>query len=124
MSFGNWGLATKMRWKAIHLQTKKIRYAYLQIVWKLTQDNTHDHIYTDEAWVNTHHTNEHTWVHSDGKVGEVSSGKGQRLIAVLAGWVEAGVEGAGLVFRSKTNSVGYHYKLNREHYVEWLIFQP
>ena len=113
-----------MRWKAIHLRTKNIRYVYLQIVWKLTQDNTHDLIYTDETWVNTHHTNEHTWVHSDGKAGEVPSGQGQRLIVVHAGWVEAWVEGAGLVFKSKTNSLDYHYKMNSEHYVECLIYQP
>jgi len=45
------------------------RHAYIQTVRKRRQDNTHDLIYTDETWVNAHHTNEHIWVDSDGKGG-------------------------------------------------------
>ena len=44
-------------------------HTYLQTVRKLRQDNTRDLIYTDETWVNVHHTNEHIWIDSDGKGG-------------------------------------------------------
>ena len=38
-------------------------------------------IYTDETWVNAHHTNEVIWVDEHGRGGwKVPSGKGQRLI--------------------------------------------
>ena len=101
------------------------RHAYLQTVRKLRQDNTHDLIDTDETWVNAHHTNEHIWVDSDGKGGwKVPSGKGQRLIVMHTGGVEGWVDGAGLVFKSKTNLADYHNKMNSEHYVEWLTEQP
>ena len=100
------------------------RHTYLQMIRKLRRENTHDLIYTDETWVNAHHTNEHIWVHSDGKGGwKVPSGKGQRLIVVHAGGVEGWVEGAGLVFRSKTNSADYHDEMNSKHYIEWLTEQ-
>ena len=65
------------------------RHTYLQTIRKLRRENTHDLIYTDETWVNTHHTNEHIWVDSDGKRGwKEPSGKVQRLIVVRAGGVE------------------------------------
>ena len=51
------------------------------------------------------------------------SGKGQRLIVVHAGGVEGWVEGADLVFRSKTNSTDYHDEMNSEHYMEWFTKQ-
>ena len=50
-------------------------------------------------------------------------GKGQRLIVVQVGGVEGWVEGAGLVFISKTNPADYHDKMNSEHYVEQLTKQ-
>ena len=37
---------------------KQYNYTYLQTVRKLRQENTHDLIYTDETWVNAHHTND------------------------------------------------------------------
>ena len=74
----------------------------------------------DEMWVNTHCTNQYTWVDSDGKGGwTVVSGKGPRLIVVHAGGAEGWVQGADLVFRSKTNSAGYHDEMNSEHFMEW-----
>ena len=58
---------------------------------------------------------------SDGKGGwKVPSRKGQRLIVVYAGGVEGWVEGADLVFKSKTNSADYHDEMNNQHYIEWL----
>ena len=87
-------------------------------------DNKKTIVYTDEAWVNAHHTNEYIWVDYDGKGGwKVPSGKGQRLIVVHAGGVKGWVDGTDLVFNSKTNSVDYHDKMNTEHYMEWLTQQ-
>ena len=40
-----------------------------------------------------------------------------------AGGVEGWVEGADLVFRSKTNSDDYHDEMNSQHYMEWLTGQ-
>ena len=40
-----------------------------------------------------------------------------------AGGIERWVEGADLVFRSKTNSANYHDEMNHEHYTEWLTEQ-
>ena len=81
------------------------RHKYLQAIRKLRHDNKYSLIYTDETWVNAHHTNEHIWIDSDGSGGwKVPSCKGQRLIVLHAGGVEGWVEGADLVFRSKTNS--------------------
>ena len=49
----------------------------------------------------------------DGKGGwKVPNGKGQRLIVVHAGGVEGWVDGADLVFKSKTNSADYHNETN------------
>jgi len=66
-------------------------------------------IYTDETWVNAHHTNEYIWVDSDRTGGwKMPSGKVQRR-------VEGGVEEADLVFRSKPNSADYRGKTNSAH---------
>ena len=73
-------------------------HTYLQAIGKLRQQNK-TIVYTDETWVNAHHTNEYIWVDYNGKGGwKVPSGKGQRLIVVHAGGVEGWVDGADLVF--------------------------
>ena len=51
------------------------------------------------------------------------SGRGQRLIVVHGGGEEGWIEGADLVFRSKTNSPDYHDEMNSEHYMEWFTKQ-
>lgn len=69
----------------------------------------------------TPHERVFLWVDKDGKGGwKVPSGKGQRLIILHAGGVEGWVEGADLVFRSKTNSQDYHDEMNSEHFLEWM----
>ena len=68
-----------------------------------------------------HITNKYIWVDSDGSGGwKELSGKGQRLIILHAGGVDGWVEGADLVFRSKTNSTYYHDEMNSKHYMEWM----
>ena len=100
------------------------RHKYLQAIRKLRRDNDYDIIYTDETWVNSHHTNDYIWLDKDGSGGwKVPSGKGTRLIVVHAGDVEGWVDGADLVFLSKTNSADYHDEMNSEHYMEWLTEQ-
>ena len=55
----------------------------------------------------------------DGKGGrKLPNGKGQRLIVVHAGGVEGWVEGADLVFKSKTNSADYHDEMNNQHFMD------
>ena len=81
------------------------RHTYLQAIRKLRHDNDYDIIYTDETWVNSHHTNYYIWIDEDGCGGwKVPSGKGTRLIVTHAGGVEGWVEDADLVFLSETNS--------------------
>ena len=80
---------------------------YLQAKRKLQKQNKNI-VYIDKTWVNAHHTNEFIWVNYDSKGGwKVPSGKGPRLIVVHAGGVEGWVDGADLVFKSKTNSSDY-----------------
>ncbi len=88
------------------------RHTYLQQIQTLRKENKYQlKIYTDETWVNAHHNDEYIWVDKDGKGGwKVLSGKGQRLIVLHAGGVNGWVEGAYLVFTSKTNSTHYHDK--------------
>ena len=117
------GFSYKKRDSKKYIQAAKHRHTYLQTIRKLRQQNA-TLIYTDETWVNAHHTNEYIWVDKDGSGGwKVPSGKGQRLIVVHAGGVEGWVERADLVFRSKTNSADYHDEMNNEHYMEWLTKQ-
>ena len=60
----------------------------------------------------------------DGKGGwKVPSGKDQRLIVVHVGGVQDWVDGADLVFKSKTSSADYHKEMNTEHYMEWFTQQ-
>ena len=40
-----------------------------------------------------------------------------------AGGVDGWLEGADLVFRSKTNSTDYHDEMNSKHYMEWMTQQ-
>lgn len=54
---------------------------------------------------------------------KVPSEKEQRLIVVHAGGVEGWVNGADLMFWSKTNSAHYHDKMNSEHFMEWCTEQ-
>ena len=77
------------------------RHTYLQTVLQLRKQNK-TLVYTDETWVNAHHSNEYIWVDNDGKGGwKVPSGKGRRLIVVHAGSAEGWIDGGALVFRSK-----------------------
>ena len=116
------GFSYKNRQKKLYIYERRDileqRHTYSQNILKLRPQNK-TLIYMDETWVNAHHTNEYIWVDSDGKGGwKVPSGKGQQLIAVHAGGAEGCVEGAELVFGSKTNSADYH-KMNSEHFMEW-----
>ena len=45
------------------------------------------------------------------------------LLCMQVGGVEGYVEGAGLVFRSKTNATDCHEEMNSEHYIEWVTEQ-
>ena len=96
------------------------RDTYLQQIRQLRQQNVNI-VYTDETWINAYHNNDYVWIDSDGK-GEwkVPSGKGEKLIVLYAGGVNGWVEEADLVFKSKTNSVDYHDKMNSEHFFEWM----
>ena len=99
------------------------RNTYLQHILKHRREKK-TLIYMDETWVNAHHTNQYIWVDHDGKGGwKVPSGKGQRLIVVHAGGAEGWVQGADLVFRSKTNSADYHDEMNAEHFMDWFTHQ-
>ena len=111
--------------KYIYEQTNILeqRHTYLQTICKLRQEHK-NLVYTDETWVNAHHNNEYIWVDSDGSGGwKVPSGKGRRLIILHAGGVDGWVDGADLVFRSKTNSTDYHDEMNSKHYMEWMTQQ-
>ena len=111
--------------KYIYEQTNILeqRHTYLQTIRKLSQEHK-NLVYTDETWVNAHHNNEYIWVDSDGSGGwKVPNGKGRRLIILHAGGVDGWVEGADLVFRSKTNSTDYHDEMNSKDYMEWMTQQ-
>ena len=96
------------------------RHAYLYYKIREYRHENRPISYTDETWVNAHHTKYYIWVDNDGKGGwKVPSGKGQRLIVVHAGGVEGWVEGADLMFKSKTNLADYHNEMNYQHYMEW-----
>ena len=45
------------------------QHTYLQAISKLRHDNDYDIIYTDETWVNSHHTNDYIWIDEDGSGG-------------------------------------------------------
>ena len=99
------------------------RHTYLQQIRQVRKLNVNI-VYTDETWVNSHHTNDYIWIDKSGKGGwKVPNGRGMRLIVVHAGGCNGLVEGAGLVFLSKTNSVDYHDEMNSEHYLEWMTTQ-
>ena len=111
--------------KYIYLQKDILeqRHTYLQTIHKLQQENA-NLIYTDKTWVNAHHNNEYIWVDSDGTGGwKVPSGRGKRLIILHAGGVDGWVEGADLVFRSKTKSGDNHNEMNSKHFMEWMTTQ-
>ena len=122
-SFGSWDLVTRNE-TTNNTYTNKETYLNKDDILTLKnhlQTIMGKLIYTDETWVNACNANEYKCADSDGKGGwKVSSGKGQRLIVVHAGGVEGWVEGAGLVFRSKTNFADYHDKMTSEHNMEWL----
>ena len=52
---------------------------------------------------------------------EGSKWKKKRLIVVHAGGVDGWVDGANLVFKSKTNNADCHDEMNTEHYMEWFM---
>ena len=89
------------------------KHTYLQAIHRLQQQNA-NLIYTNETWANAHHNNEYIWIDSDGTGG---------WKVLHAGGVEGWVNGAELVFTSKTNSADYHDKMNSEHFMEWLTEQ-
>lgn len=83
-------------------------------------------IYTDETWVNAHHTRSSQWFSPEGKgCREPPSGKGQRLIILHAGSEERGfLPGCGLVFRSgsgkaKAMTEDYHDDMNSKVFMKW-----
>ncbi len=94
----------------IHEQAVVIeqRHDYLRTVRHLRAEGR-PIVYTDETWVNAHHSHDHIWVDEDGNGGwKRPSGKGKRLIVVHAGSKNGWVPNAELVFRSKTHSADYH----------------
>lgn len=76
-------------------------------------------IYTDETYVHAGHAAAKCWQADDVQY-HVPYNKGERLIIVHAGGQHGFVNGARLIFRSKTKSGDYHDEMNFNNFKRWL----
>ena len=76
-------------------------------------------VYTDETFVHANHTMHKCW-QSDEISLKAPFSKGDRLIILHAGSEQGFIEGADLIFKSKTRSGDYHDKMNSENFQKWL----
>ena len=120
-------------WKVLHEigfchkkhENKRYIYEQLRIIQqrhdylhRLQRNCTEDHpvVYLDETWVNAHHGRDTMWVDTDGEAGwKHPSGKGGKLIVLHAGTAKGWIDGAELVFRTKSSTGDYHNEMNIDH---------
>jgi len=77
-------------------------------------------VYTDETWIHTHYTLKKCWQHDDFPGVLVNSSTGQRAIVVHAGDAMGFVEGAELIYDSRSKSQDFHDDMNSTNYRRWL----
>ena len=80
-------------------------------------------MYTDETWVNAHHTSSFQWRCPETKRGrKIPTSRGQRLIVLHAGCGEIGfLPNCALVFKSKSkDGRDYHTEMNGQVFIEWV----
>ena len=77
------------------------------------RDAGHREVYMDKTWVNRGHFTSHQWQLNgqSARPKGAASGKGQRLIVTDAGGEDGYVDGAEMVFVSKTD---YHQEMNSQ----------
>ena len=70
----------------------------------------------DETWVNSGHFSSHQWQLNgqSARPKGAAPGKGQRLIVTDAGGGDGDVDGAEMVFISKTGCADYHQEMNSQ----------
>ncbi|KAJ4449785.1 hypothetical protein ANN_01189 [Periplaneta americana] len=81
-------------------------------------------VYTDETWVRTHYTVNKCWQHDEVQGVHVNQSIGQRAIVVHANSEMGFIEGAELIYDSKSQSADYHDEMNGEKYNKRLKERP
>ena len=79
-------------------------------------------IYTDETYIHAGHSTKKCW-QSTGIQHHAPFNKGERIIIVHAGSKDGFVNGAQLIFKSKSKSGDYHDDMNFDNFRRWLESQ-
>ncbi|CAH2092047.1 unnamed protein product [Euphydryas editha] len=78
-------------------------------------------IYLDETWIHAHYTVKKCWQGESSKEGVFKNDSpGRRWVLVHAGGETGFVEGASLLFKSKTKSGDYHDEMNGDNFKKWI----
>jgi transposase len=77
-------------------------------------------VYLDESYINKNHSNDNTWhFEEDGVIIGKPTGKGDRLIIVIAITRDGWVSNAKLVFKASRKTGDYHANMNWNNFSEW-----
>ena len=127
-----WKLLRRIGFTYKKVQDKRYVYEQPRIIeWqhkylkRMTKNRSENRpvVFLDETWVNAHDERERTWAEVDQATGGTKggvrkpSGKGTRLIILHAGSCKGWINGAELVFQSKSGD--YHDEMTSEHFEEW-----
>jgi len=102
-----------------------LRCKFLRTICTLRKNNDRSPVvYLDETWVNQNHSRTRIWQNEEETEGfKVPTSKGGQLIVCHGGSSTYGfIEGAKLIFRSKSGNTGdYHSQMNAEVFRSWFV---
>ncbi|CAH1109771.1 unnamed protein product [Psylliodes chrysocephalus] len=84
------------------------------------KENGASFIYLDEIWIFSKGGTKRIWQDENIKSIKHTNGEGKRHIILHAGGKNGFVDGAGLIFCSKSKSEDYHDNMNSDMFIKWL----
>lgn len=95
------------------------RIDFLRKYSKLKEEGA-NFIYLDETWIFSKGATKRIWQDDSVKSIKHTDGEGKRHIILHAGGKAGFIEGADLIFSSKSKSSDYHDNMNTEMFIKWL----
>ncbi|CAG9834708.1 unnamed protein product [Diabrotica balteata] len=99
------------------------RYMFLQQYVKLKNEGLYTFVFLDETWIFQDGSTSRSCQDSSDKSVKKTKVGGARYIILHAGNCNGFIQGAELVFSSKTKDCDYHGEMNRHNFLQWFEHQ-
>lgn len=104
-----------------HIALKRVNFLSSYV--KSKDEGLYQFVFLDETWIFKDGTISRSWQDSDVKSVKSTKVDGKRYIVLHAGNENGFIEGAELIFASKSKCADYHGEMNQENFLRWFEHQ-